>query len=41
MSEEENSGEEENLDALKEDGEPVKTGKRKRKPVKQNQSSSR
>lgn len=34
VSEEENSGEEENLDALKEDGEPVKLGKRKRKTQK-------
>ncbi|KAL4234799.1 Craniofacial development protein 1 [Mactra antiquata] len=31
LSEEEHSGEEENLDALKEDGETIKTGKRKRK----------
>ncbi|XP_045191366.1 craniofacial development protein 1-like [Mercenaria mercenaria] len=41
VSEEENSGEEENLDALKEDGEPIKTGKRKRKPAKQKQTTSR
>lgn len=41
VSEEENSGEEENLDALKEDGEPVKTGKRKRKPVNQKQTAAR
>jgi len=34
VSEEENSGDEENLDALKEDGETVVTGKRKKKSPK-------
>lgn len=34
VSEEENSGEEENLDALREDGEPAAVGKRKRKSPK-------